>query len=415
MSVRGWTLGALFGVLAAGGAGLAAWRGILAKGRRCGVELAEADLEASLRLGSGYVLAHQRGAGNFDYEYDWRTKALSTEDNQVRQAGALWGLALLAAAPPALALPPDLVAAAWKGMRFFDAHAAETAAGARYPIYVSEGRSDARGTLGTAALVTLSLVELLRAGGLPDAERPVWERKLGGYLKFLVAARNADGLWHGEYDLHTGQAMGEHSSYSDGEALLALTKAAKYLGHKDLEATVLEAAAAGHALNVVAALAQDPDSDVTKGYYQWSSMAFYELATSDWRDKAAFGDWVLGLSDWMTDVHKTLERPRNTGYAYEGLVPAFALARERGDAARTAKLGCVIHTGLAKLMSWQIGHPRAAALGPSADRLAVGGVQNGATEPGLRIDVVQHQMHGTLMAWAELFGPGAASRSPTTQ
>ena len=42
----------------------------------------------------------------------------------------------------------------------------------------------------------------------------------------------------------------------------------------------MTAAAAGKRLNIDEALAKDGDSDVTKGYYQWSSMAFYELDSS---------------------------------------------------------------------------------------------------------------------------------------
>ena len=64
----------------------------------------------------------------------------------------------------------------------------------------------------------------------------------------------------------------------------------------------------------------------------------------------------------------------------------------KGDKGRVTKYGCVIHTGLGKLMSWQVGHPRAIGLGATEDPKAIGGVQNHNVEPGLRIDVVQHQM-----------------------
>jgi hypothetical protein len=37
------------------------------------------------------------------------------------------------------------------------------------------------------------------------------------------------------------------------------------------------------------------------------------------------------------------------------------------------------------------------------DRLALGGVQNSATSPGLRIDVIGHQMHATLLARRYLY------------
>jgi UDP-N-acetylmuramoyl-tripeptide--D-alanyl-D-alanine ligase len=139
---------------------------------------------------------------------------------------------------------------------------------------------------------------------------------------------------------------------------------------------------------------------VTKGYYQWSTMAFYELATSDFPDTRVYGDTVLRLADWMIDVHNVLTRTRNTGYAYEGIIHAYALAKQRGDSVRQAKYGCVIDLGLEHIMSWQVGGPvsnRYTASSPD-DAKAVGGIQNAAFEPALRIDVTQHQMHATMLA-----------------
>ena len=59
---------------------------------RCQTHLSRPLLKRSLELGTGFLLTHQKPAGNFDYEYDWREKALSSDDQETRQAGALWGL-----------------------------------------------------------------------------------------------------------------------------------------------------------------------------------------------------------------------------------------------------------------------------------------------------------------------------------
>jgi UDP-N-acetylmuramoyl-tripeptide--D-alanyl-D-alanine ligase len=129
-------------------------------------------------------------------------------------------------------------------------------------------------------------------------------------------------------------------------------------------------------------------------------MAFFELATSDFPDTRVYGDTLLELADWIIDTHHILTRTRNTGYAFEGITHAYVLAKQRGDA-RQGKFACAIDIGLERLISWQVGGPLATsytgATG-STDPKARGGVQNAATEPGLRIDVVQHQMHATLLA-----------------
>jgi UDP-N-acetylmuramoyl-tripeptide--D-alanyl-D-alanine ligase len=130
-------------------------------------------------------------------------------------------------------------------------------------------------------------------------------------------------------------------------------------------------------------------------------MAFYELATSEFPDVSSYGDAVLQLADWVIDVHDILIRTRNTGYAYEGIIHAYALAKQRHDSVRQAKYGCVIDLGLEHIMSWQVGGPLAnrytAGASPS-DAQALGGVQNAAFEPALRVDVTQHQMHATQLA-----------------
>jgi hypothetical protein len=359
----------------------------------CQKRLNRPVLDASIRLGTRFLLAHQRPEGNFDYEYDWRTQELSDDDQETRQVGALWGLTLLYQEDKR----PELAAAIERALAYFDEHSRQTKGG-RCLVYPgsSEGRT------GTVALMALSQIEYLRAAsGLAADQRTQLESRLDQYLKMLVRSVDPNGLWYAEYDLKTCKPQGEPSSYSDGEALLALVKAAKYLDKKDLLPTIMSAAAAGKRINIDEALSQDADSDVTKGYYQWSTMAFYELATSEFPGVSVYGDTVLRLADWVIDVHQILTRTRNTGYAYEGIIHAYALAKQRHDTERQAKYGCVIDLGLEHIMTWQVGGPltnRYTASASPDDKQALGGVQNAAFEPALRVDVTQHQMHATQLA-----------------
>jgi hypothetical protein len=360
---------------------------------RCQKRLNREVLQRSIKLGTSFLLAHQKPGGNFDYEYDWQEKKLSEDDQETRQAGALWGVTLLHQEDQR----PELAAAIERALAFFDEHS-RRAKGVRCTAY--PGSSSGR--VGTVALVALAHIEYLRAApSLASEQRASLEKRLGEYLNMLVKSQDPSGLWYAEYDVRTCKAKGAPSSYSDGEALLALVKAARYLDRKDLLPVIMSAAAAGKAINIDRALKDDADSDVTKGYYQWSSMAFYELATSDFPDTKVYGDTLLRLADWMIDVHDVLTRTRNTGYAYEGIIHAYALAKQRGDTARQAKYGCVIDIGMERLLSWQVGGPlpnRYTAKASGDDKQALGGIQNAAFEAPLRIDVTQHQMHATQLA-----------------
>ena len=58
-------------------------------------EITRAHLVQALEKSRSYYLNAQRPEGNFIYSLDLETGRVSKKDNQVRQAGALWGLACL--------------------------------------------------------------------------------------------------------------------------------------------------------------------------------------------------------------------------------------------------------------------------------------------------------------------------------
>ncbi len=399
-------------------------------GANCAEHLDRAVLERSLELGTGFLLGNQRPEGNFNYEIDWQTLELTHDDNQVRQAGAAWGLGLLyqdARERGDQARAERVRPALLKALAFFETTSRTTERGERYVVYPQ----DPSGSLGSVALVALAEIELLRGerahpeprpgGGAREAElagldeqaQAFHRRRLDEYLAFLLHARTPEGRFRNDYDIATGESRGPSSPYSEGEALLALVKAARYLDRVDLLEAIRSSAEACYAANVTAARRSEADSDTTKGFFQWSSMTFFELATSDWDDVEQYGDWLLELSDWMLDTHNVLERQRNTGYAFEGIVHAYAYAARRGDQAHATKLGCAIERGLEKLTSWQVGSPIANDFLREArvtDPRALGGVQNHRSEPKLRIDVAQHQMHAVMLTLRYYF-VGARSGS----
>ena len=361
--------------------------------------LNRAILDRSLELGTQFMLNHQNSEGNFTYIYDWLKKTYDTGDSQVRQAGAMWGLATIYNDAP----NPEVGAAVEKAMDFFAQNSKLTLDGQRYVTYPG----DKAGRIGTVALCALSHIDYLRAAKSQITEEKFqnYQQLLEEYLRFLVRARIQTGpkagLWHRSYSISSGHPHGQPSPYFDGESLLALIKAAKYMGREDLQPIIIASADAGYHHNIQEALKEDPDSSITKGYYQWSSMAFFEIATSDWPNTEKYADYVIDLANWMIDVHKTLERTRNTAYAYEGIIHAYQLAVQRNDAQHTKKFAHVIEVGLTKLTSWQIGSPlmnKFIRSQPTNNPLAIGGVQNHSRESPLRIDVAQHQMHAVILA-----------------
>ena len=361
--------------------------------------LTRAILDQSLELGTQFMLNHQNPEGNFTYIYDWVKKTYDPGDNQVRQAGAMWGLATIYNDVPS----PEVGAAVEKAMDFFARNSKLTRDGHRYVIYPGENI----GRIGTVALCALSHIDYLRAAKSQISEEKFqhYRQLLKEYLGFLIRTRiqtgPTTGLWHQKYSVAGGHPYGKPSPYFDGESLLALIKAAKYMGREDLQSIIITSADTGYHHNIQQALEEDPDSPITKGYYQWSSMIFFEIATSGWPNTEKYGYYVIDLANWMIDVHKTLRKTRNTAYAYEGIIHAYQMALQHSDTEHIEKFARVIEKGLTKLTSWQVGSPlmnRFIRSRLTDNPLAIGGVQNHRHESPLRIDVAQHQMHAVILA-----------------
>ena len=197
-------------------------------------------LEQSLDSGLYFICNNQRLEGNFNYEYDFIKRQISTDDNQVRQAGALWGLALIyqhthdATAREALD----------KGLDYLFAHTRDGPVQGSLFIAYSDP-SECR--TGTVALAALAIIEYLRIADTGSVQIEPERRKrlkyhLGGYLRFLEYMNLGNGNFAESYAAETGARINRSNPYYNGEALLCLIKAAKYLGHTELMPLIDDAA-----------------------------------------------------------------------------------------------------------------------------------------------------------------------------
>jgi hypothetical protein len=371
-------------------------------------------LEETYALGSAFLVNWQFPEGNFRYMYDWVEGTWVEDDHQVRQAGSLWGIGTCYRYRPT----EEGRKALDLGLSFWFENTvdgpAEGTLSLKYP-------GDTSIDIGSVALVALAIIEYLKADApMDDAYRAELNTKLDGYLAFIVWMQRDNGHIAQSYD-HTRKKRREKSSpYYDGESLLALTKAARQLGKTELIPTIERAAPAMARTYTVKAWAKDRDSKQTKGFYQWSSMAFLEYYQAEWKDYETFGDVAVILGYWMVHTHSTLSRRRNHAYAIEGLIADWNVALLQGDVPAQTDLLHTLDRSLYKLSSWQIGGPLAKnnswlKTKGADDPLAVGGVMNAKKPSGrsvakdvshqLRIDVTQHQMHAVTTALESVYIP----------
>lgn len=352
----------------------------------------------SLSLARDYVLRSQRPEGNFRYEHNFRTGESLPGDNQVRQAGTLWAVAVLNRERSTERSRKVLR----RGLSFFQDNSRTAAGRGRYVAYPGAQR----GATGSVALVGLALVEAIQSEPVPGSQDQ-FRAQLQGYIRFLLSLRKPDGRFAGRYDLDDGRGSAPPSPYSDGETLLLLTKAAPLLNRPKWRELAIESARGMHETYVRRALADRADLDVTKGFYQWGTMTYFEMFANDWADAENWAERGIRMGEWMIDVHHTLWRRKNTAYAHEGLAVAWELARRTGRTAAMQKIGHIHHLGLRKLISWQVGGPLSNRYLQSLESVpdeALGGVMNSAANPVLRIDVTQHFSHALILTRRFMYG-----------
>jgi len=359
------------------------------------------QLTAAIEAARVYMLNHQRPAGNFVYEYDMVLNKIPDDDNPVRQAGALWALAALYRQRPT----PDTRNTVIRGLDFFFRITKPLPCGQAGPVY--PGEQTVR--TGTVALLCLALVDFCRAeeAFAPRVGRGLYQAWLRKYLDYLQAMELSNGGWSREYYPELNESDPEPSAYYDGEALLAYSRAARYLGQAELVPKVERFAPILAARYTVDAWEERLDSNKTSGFFQWGCMAFAEYTEAGWKDADLLADAAMALAWWSVYTRRVQHRTGNTAYAVEGLLAACRVATNRGERQAAERLAAVARTMLTRLISWQAGGPLQKHndfLQRRKDALrVVGGVMSQADSGIIRIDIVQHQLHAMLMALELLF------------
>jgi UDP-N-acetylmuramoyl-tripeptide--D-alanyl-D-alanine ligase len=267
---------------------------------------------------------------------------------------------------------------------------------------------DQTSSTNTVALISLALIDYLSLDKkgiikLSSQYKQRLNKYLNGYLNHLKSIHLDNKHFSRYYYYKNKTYVQEYDPYADGETLLALIKAAKYLGHAELIPIIEQSAIVMAKHYTYDQWINNYDSPKTKGFFQWSCMAFWEYQDAGWKDSEFYRQYVLSLAWWMINIHKTLYRKANTAYVYEGIIPALLIARDMKRKDVVSDLEYTIDRALYKLTSWQVGGPLQAENffmlnTPIKNKNAIGGIMNYKNRPVLRIDVTQHQMH--VVIWA---------------
>ncbi len=400
------------------------WREVL--GRTAGREgwkrtpgeglVVDADiLDEAIEASRSYYLSAQLPEGNFLYGLDITNNEPDSSDNQVRQAGALWGLSNLNRER----FNEPTRRAVLLGLDFFMHNMRQPPAGFPRVITYKGGKIIKTGTV---ALFCLALTDFLEGQEryLPESQRTLYMKALETNLKFLQAMELPEGGWREEFNATAaldGNLCPTSSPYYDGEALLAYLCALRFYNARPnltapegLEKRVETAIPLLIQKYVVDALLPGGNSELTKGFCQWGMMSFalfeayHEGETAD-----AAADAATTLAWWQIFTNMVEYRTGNTAYAVEGLLGAWHVAKHRGHTEDANFLRENILRILANLLLCQIGgpfgdkNPYLAYWKPHNSERTYGGIISSQNYGYIRIDNVQHQMHAMLLARKLLF------------
>ena len=360
-------------------------------------------LMQSLEAARAYYLNQQKTDGNFKYLLDLSDGKTSDDDNQVRQAGAIWGLACLNRdffnEPTRRAL--------LLGFDFFIQNIKTLPTGETVIVYPGEKNLNS----GTVALFCLALTDFLAGQDkyLDQNTKDKYRRILFTHLQFLRTMELDDGSWSRAYELSSGIRKPVPSSYYDGEALLAYCKAARLYNRKDLIRRINFALPRLIHRYTVQTWQPDGDQDLTKGFYQWGSMAFAEYVEAGWEPHAKLAaDAAMALAWWQIDENQLEAKKANVAYAVEGLAATWRIARMTKREAEEKRLKSVIDNIMGKLILCQYKgpfmqyNPYLMSL-KNVVQEAYGGITAAQNSPFVRIDNVQHQVHATLLMLEYLY------------
>lgn len=361
------------------------------------------DLVRSVEGMRAYFLNHQFVSGKFLYAENIRTNEMFTgKDHQVRQAGALWGVSLLLRDR----YNEPTRRAVVLGMDFFLNCRQTLPDGNFIIVYPNETVLNT----GTVAIFCLALTEFLYSQDkyLQDEQRVPLRKALDSHLDFLKSMELTDGGWGNDYDVANNLRSPEASPYYDGETLLAYCKAARYMGRTDLLPRIQESLPKLLSKYTVDNWDKEQDLAATKAFAHWGCLAMAEYAEAGWGDLALPLAAAKALTNYNIYENKLLEKTGNTGYAVEGLIGAWRVAMQAGDQEYADSLRQTAMQVLGKLSMMQVGNPHAKrntvlSSFQNIPEKAVGGVTQGFESDLIRIDLVQHQTHATLMALKYFF------------
>ena len=323
----------------------------------------------------------QERSGHFKYEYAPYEDIYIQDDNIVRQAGALYALGEIAHRDTKGVY--DLKTTMRRSIRYFESLSEEGEYNGKKFRCITDGSGNHVCKLGATSLALAGILGFVE--GYPGYER-TYQPLISDYVNFILAMKTETKGFRNLFNTAKTNQSDKESSFSNGEALLALVRYHQSHPDKRIKAVIDD---------TFEYLESEVPFDTA--LYLWAMAALKDLHQEDQREE--YFKYVKAYTDWRIQSVSHLQNTSHNLCAYiEGIISAYSILASELNEPELMKYENEIDRWLSKSSQLQLGTQnkvRYTGETPSFIKIkdmeqALGGFLTGQSELTQRIDFTQH-------------------------
>ncbi len=366
------------------------------KDAQSGVSLTNMELRTSVEMGIEWTKNAQEPSGHFNYEYIPYENRYRDDDNIVRQAGTLFVLGEMLKRDGGD--PYKVGGTMQKAIGYFATLSKKGTYNGKTFRCVTKSKTSTRCDLGASSLALIGILDLVEA----SPERlPQYQSLITDYHTFILAMQKENGGFRNRFMTNTRAQDDTESPFSNGEALLALTRAYQFKANIETKEAITKA--------VTYLKAQPYDNNL----YLWIMAVLKDIEKVD--PALASVTYVHDFTLWRIERGKGTHVSNRNFCAYtEGVVSALSVLKGKTPDATYTKILQEAEYGLRKNRTLQLteqDETRAfvqtgVLTTPSLANIerALGGFMTAEDEPTQRIDYTQHCVSAYLQMLMDVRG-----------
>lgn len=367
-----------------------------------GTPLSDTELRTLIKTGAAWLVNAQQPNGRFRYEFFPYEDRYGGDDNIVRQTGALFALTEILRHDKTDTL--HIAKTAHEAITHFERISKKGEQNGQSFRCITVNSASTKCELGATALALASIIGYVEHAPANTSEV---RDLISDYRAFILAMQKRNGGFQNSYLIGRSSQSDAESPFSNGEALLALTRLYNYKSDSEVKDAIEEA---------LAYLVEQP---YDSALYLWIMAALKEVDDIDVRlqNTAYVRDFTL----WRLEHGAALHNSNKNFCAYtEGLVSALSLLKDRVPQNVYDRVQREVEFGLRKNRALQVtdNDVTRAFIGTNGLEIisftrplrAVGGFLTGEAERSQRIDYTQHCVNAYVQMIGDVRGLSVVER-----